>query len=241
MLRIDVLGVGVDSLTPQEALERAAALAAGERWAYAVTPNPEFLLQAKQDERFRAVLNGADLVVADGIGVVKAAKLLGRPLKAKVPGIELAEGLCSVLAGRGGKLFLLGAKPGVARAAGEKLMEKYPGLLVCGSHDGYFREDAPVVEEIRSAGADVVFVCLGAPKQELWMAENGPATGAKLLMGLGGSLDVFAGVAERAPEGWRKLGMEWLYRLLKEPKRIGRMAKLPLVLVDAAWARVRGR
>ena len=98
-----------------------------------------------------------------------------------------------------------------------------------------------MVAAIRQSGADVVFVCLGAPKQEKWMAKNGAATGARLLCGLGGSLDVFAGVVERAPEGFQKLGLEWLYRLVKEPKRIGRMAKLPLVLVQAAGARLRGK
>lgn len=240
-MRIDVLGVGVDSLTGGEAVARAAELAAGNKFSYAVTPNPEFILLAKKDEEFRTVLNGADLVVADGIGVVKAAQILGRPLKAKVPGIDLAEGLCVELAKSGGKLFLLGAKPGVAQTAGENLAKKYPGLTICGVYDGYFKDNAPVVEAIRASGADVVFVCLGAPKQELWMVEHGPKTGVKLMLGLGGSLDVFAGTVERAPQGWQRLGLEWLYRLLKEPKRIGRMAKLPLVLVDAAAARVSGK
>ncbi|HWS43472.1 MAG TPA: WecB/TagA/CpsF family glycosyltransferase [Pseudoflavonifractor sp.] len=240
-MRIDVLGVGVDSLTGGEAVARAAELAAGDKFSYAVTPNPEFILLAKKNAAFRAALNAADLVVADGIGVVKAAKILGRPLKAKVPGIDLAEGLCGALAKSGGRLFLLGAKPGVAQAAREKLREKYPGLTICGVHDGYFKEDGPVIEEIRASAADVVFVCLGAPRQELWMAQHGPETGARLMLGLGGSLDVFAGTVERAPEGWQRLGLEWLHRLLKEPRRIGRMAKLPLVLVDAAACRLRGK
>ena len=129
----------------------------------------------------------------------------------------------------------------MAELAAANLKDAHPGLIVCGTHDGYFREDGPVVEEIRAAAADVVFVCLGAPKQELWMVEHGPATGAHLMVGLGGSLDVFAGVVERAPEGFQKLGLEWLYRLVKEPKRIGRMAKLPLVLVQAAGVRLRGK
>lgn len=240
-MRIDVLGVGVDNLNLAEAVARASELAAGEKMAYAVTPNPEFLQMAKKNEAFKKALNGADLVVPDGIGVVKAAGLLGRPLKGRVPGIDLASGLCASLAQRGGRLFLLGAKPGVAQRAGKKLAEKYPGLVICGTHDGYFKDSAPVVEEISAARADVVFVCLGAPKQELWMVSHGPATGAKLLMGLGGSLDVFAGAVERAPEKWQKMGLEWFYRLCKEPKRIGRMAKLPLVLVDAAVCRIQGK
>ena len=125
----------------------------------------------------------------------------------------------------------LGAKPGVADLAAERLQKQYPRLKIAGTHDGYFKEDAPVVEAIRESGADCVFVCLGAPKQELWMARNGPATGAHLLCGLGGSLDVFAGTVERAPKFWSDHGLEWFYRLCKEPKRIGRMMKLPLFLV----------
>ena len=240
-MRIDVLGVGFDNLTLDEAIERGAGLAAGEKFSYAVTPNPEFLQQAKKNEKFRAVLNGADLVLADGIGVVKAASILGRPLKGRVPGIDFAAGLLGRMARSGERLFLLGAKPGIAETAAANLQKQYPGLMVCGTHDGYFQDPRPVIRAIQDAHADVVFVCLGAPKQELWMAEYGPSTGARLMVGLGGALDVFAGAVERAPEKWQKMGMEWLYRLLKEPKRIGRMAKLPLVLVDAAGARLRGK
>ena len=240
-MKTDILGVGIDDLTLQEAISAGSALAEGEGFHYAVTPNPEFILSAKKDPAFRDVLNGADLAIADGIGVVYAAKLLGRPLKAKVPGIDFAQGLLTRMSHTGQSLFLLGAKPGVSEQAADKLRERYPGLLVCGTHDGYFKEDAPVAAEIKAAKADVVFVCLGAPKQELWMAKYGPETGAHLAVGLGGSLDVFAGTVERAPEKWQKLGLEWLYRLIKEPKRIGRMAKLPLILVDAVGARLKGR
>ena len=240
-MRIDVLGVGFDNLTPEEAAAAGAALAGADGFHYAVTPNPEFLLAAKRNAPFRQALLNADLVLADGIGVVYSAKILGRPLKGKVTGIGFAQLLMAWMAEHGKRLFLLGAKPGVAEQAAANLRQIYPGLTICGTHDGYFREDAPVVEAIRSAGADVVFVCLGAPTQELWMVEHGPATGAHLMVGLGGSLDVFAGVVERAPEGFQKLGLEWLYRLIKEPRRIGRMARLPLVLVEAAGQRLTGK
>lgn len=240
-MRTDILGVGFDDLTLDEAAEAGAALVEGGGFHYAVTPNPEFLLTARHDEPFRQALLGADLVLADGVGVTYAAKILGRPLKGRVPGIEFAQRLAAWMAAHGKRLFLLGAKPGVAELAAANLKAAYPGLIVCGTHDGYFQEDGPVVKTIQESAADVVFVCLGAPKQELWMAEYGPSTGARFMIGLGGSLDVFAGAVERAPEKWQKMGMEWLYRLLKEPKRIGRMAKLPLVLVDAAGARLRGK
>lgn len=239
-MRTDVLGVGFDDLTLEEAAAAGAALVEAGGFHYAVTPNPEFLLAAKHNPAFRQALLGADLVLADGVGVVYSAKILGRPLKGKVPGIDFAQRLLAWMARHGKRLFLLGAKPGVAELAAEKLRAAHPGLLICGTHDGYFQEDAPVVEEIRAAGADVIFVCLGAPKQELWMVQHGPDTGARLAVGLGGSLDVFAGTVERAPESWQKAGMEWLYRLIKEPSRFGRMARLPLILVDALAARLRG-
>jgi len=240
-LKTDILGVELCDLTPEEAVEAACALLEDGGFHYAVTPNPEFILTARKDKAFRSVLNAADLALADGIGVIYAARLLGRPLKGRVTGVGFAQDLMARMAQKGQRLFLLGAKPGVAEQAAENLRRDYPGLVICGVHDGYFREDAPVVEAIRSARADVVFVCLGAPKQELWMAQNGPATGAKLAVGLGGCLDVFAGNVRRAPERWQKLGLEWLYRLIREPSRFGRMARLPLILIYALGARLGGK
>ena len=236
-LRTEIMGVGFDDLTLDEAAKAAAGMIEAGGFHYVVTPNPELVDRARREEPFRQALNGADLVLPDGIGVVYAAKILGRPLKGRCPGIDFAGKLMEHMSRTGLRLYLLGAKPGVAEAAAARLEAKYPGLTICGTHDGSFQEDAPVVEAIRTAEADVVFVCLGAPKQEYWMVKNGPATGARLMAGLGGSLDVFAGVVERAPESWQRLGLEWLYRLTREPKRIGRMARLPLFLVSAVGER----
>ena len=233
-MRIDVLGVGFDNLTMAEAVERGMELVRSPGPHYVVTPNPEIVEVCREDRSAQAAVNGADLVLPDGVGVVKGAAMLGTPLKEKTPGIEFAVHLMEKLAEEGKSLYLLGAKPGVAEQAAAKLAEAHPGLRIAGTHDGYFKEDGPVVEAIRQSGADVVFVCLGAPKQEKWMARWGRHTGARLAIGLGGALDVFAGKVERAPESWRKLGLEWAYRLKKEPQRAGRMAKLPLVLVKAA-------
>ena len=240
-MRIDVLGVGFDNVTLEGAVAAAGEMLAEGGFHYAVTPNAEFVQRAEKDEAFRAALNKADLVLPDGIGVVHAAKILGRPLQGRVPGCDFAAALAGQLAKTGGRLFLLGAKPGVAEQAARNLQASHPGLILCGTHDGYFTDDGAVVEQIRAAGADVVFVCLGAPKQEYWMIQNGPDTGASFLIGLGGSLDVFAGTVKRAPAAWQKLGLEWLYRLLMQPSRAGRMAKLPLFLVSAARARGRER
>ena len=237
-MRTDVLGVGFDDLTLEEAAAAGAALVEAGGFHYAVTPNPEFLLAAKHNPAFRQALLGADLVLADGVGVVYSAKILGRPLKGKVPGIDFAQRLLAWMARHGKRLFLLGAKPGVAEEAGRRICARYSDLVLCGTHDGYFKDEQAILPQIAAAKPDLLFVCLGAPKQEKWMARWGQHTGAKLAIGLGGCLDVFAGNVERAPERWQKLGLEWAYRLKKEPKRIGRMAKLPLVLVKAAGQRV---
>lgn len=230
-MRIDVLGVGFDNLTMDEAVAEGLRLTESQGTHYVVTPNPEIVELCRENLAAKIAVNEADLVLADGIGVVKGAAMLGTPLKDRVPGIEFAAGLMAGLAANGKTLYLLGAKPGVAEQAAQRLQAAYPGLVIAGTHDGYFKDDAAVAEEIRKTGADVVFVCLGAPKQELWMKKFGPATGAHLLCGLGGSLDVFAGVVERAPKFWSDHGLEWFYRLCREPRRIGRMMKLPLFLV----------
>ena len=230
-MRVNVLGVGFDNLTMQEAVDRGMSLLHSEGMHYVVTPNPEIVETCRENPEANRVINEADLVLPDGIGVIKGAAMLGTPLKERTPGIEFASHLMGRMAEEGLSLYLLGAKPGVAELAAEKLVEKYPGLKIAGTHDGYFKEDGPVVDAIAASGADCVFVCLGAPKQEFWIKKNGPSTGARLLCGLGGSLDVFAGTVERAPKFWCDHGLEWFYRLCKEPKRIGRMMKLPLFLV----------
>lgn len=235
-MRVDVLGVGFDNLTLEEAAERGMELLHTAGTHYVVTPNPEIVEICREDPAAREAVNGAALVLPDGIGVIKGAAMLGTPLKERVPGIEFAAKLLGRMAEEGMSLYLLGAKPGVAETAAERLREQYPGLRIAGVHDGYFREDGPIVETIRQSGAAAVFVCLGAPKQELWMARNGPATGARLLCGLGGSLDVFAGTVKRAPKFWCDHGLEWFYRLCSDPRRLGRMMKLPLFLAHVKRA-----
>ncbi|MDR3209569.1 MAG: WecB/TagA/CpsF family glycosyltransferase [Oscillospiraceae bacterium] len=239
--RVRVLGVGFDSLTLDGAADAAAERLYAERpdaAGYVVTPNPEIVQICRRDAAARAAADGAFLVLADGIGVVYAARILGLPLRDRVPGIDFAAALLARCEGT--RVFLLGAKPGVAEAARARLAETYPAVLFVGCADGYFTDDGAVIAEINAAAPDLLFVCLGAPKQELWMAENAARLKVKLCVGLGGALDVFAGTVRRAPEAWRRLGLEWLYRLLREPRRIARMWRLPLFLVSAALERLRG-
>ena len=234
MSRIDVLGVSFDDLTMEEAVEIALGFMQERRACYACTPNPEIVMAAKGDAALRAALSGAELVLADGVGITKAAAMLGTPLKSRVPGIDFASNVISRLAQRGGSVYLLGAKPLVAEAAAEKLTQTYPGIVIAGTNDGYFTDDAPVIEKINAASPDFLMVCLGSPKQELWMSANAGRLSCGLMAGLGGSLDVLAGNVQRAPETWRRLGLEWPYGVIKEPKRLGRVMKLPAFVLEAA-------
>ena len=235
------MGVGFDNLTKSEFTAKAEdMLQKGER-GYVVTPNAEIVYESIHDDGFRRLLNDASMVLPDGAGVVLGAKILGTPIKEKVAGIEFGEEVCKLLAKNGGRLYLLGGKPGIARAAGEKLMEKYPGLQICGSADGYFTDEQAVVVKINEAKPDVLFVCLGAPKQEKFMVAHQQELQVKLMAGLGGSLDSFAGTVKRAPKWMIKLSLEWLYRLIKEPKRFKRMLRLPKFLWAVCLKRIGGR
>lgn len=234
MSRTDVLGVGFDDLTMEEAVEAALGFMNTRGAHYACTPNPEIVMAAKKDAALRSALGQADLVLADGVGVTKAAAMLKTPLKARVPGIDFATAVIARLAERGGSVYLFGARPGVAEAAAARLAEAYPGLSIAGTSDGYFTDDGPIIEKINASSPDFLMVCLGSPKQERWMSENAGRLSCGLMAGLGGSLDVLAGNVQRAPESWRKLGLEWLYRVIKEPKRLGRVARLPLFVLEAA-------
>ncbi len=236
-MRIDVLGVGFDNLTLEEALEKASE----KRGGYVVTPNPEIVWLAREDEKLRLALNEASLVLPDGIGIAYGAKILGRPLKTRVPGIEFATAFIARLASENKKVFLFGAKPGVAELAAGNLREKFPGLIICGTADGYYKDDAPIIAAINEAKPDFLLVCLGAPKQEIWMREQAGKLEVGLMAGLGGVLDVYAGIVERAPEAWSKSGFEWLYRLIKQPSRYKRMMKLPLFMFKVIGERIKGR
>ncbi len=239
-IRTDVLGVGFDSLTMREAVAEALRLMAEKNAAYVVTPNPEIVMMCRKDAELASAISDAALVLPDGIGVVYGAKILGTPLKEKLPGIDFASALFAEMSQRNMSLFLLGAAPGVAEKAAEALLAAHPGLIISGTNDGYFPDDAPVVEKINAAEPDLLLVCLGAPKQELWMRKNASRLKVGLMAGLGGSLDVFAGITQRAPESWQKLGLEWLYRLTKDPSRIGRMANLPKFGFAVLGKRIKG-
>ncbi len=239
-MKTDVLGVLYDNVTMDEVLARGRELLRGERAAYCVTPNAEMAYEALHDEAFRAILNEASLVLPDGAGVVLGAKILKTPLKQKVAGIDFAQNLLGILEEEGSRLFLLGSKPGIAETAAEKMRQKHPSLIICGTADGYFLDDADAVRTINDARADVVFVCLGAPKQERFMHDHCGELNVRLMIGLGGTLDGIAGTVKRAPKWMIRLQLEWLYRLIREPRRFGRMLRLPKFVFAALKKRWKG-
>lgn len=227
---IDILGVKIDKITAENALKKAEKMVRTDGVSTIFTPNPEIVMAAAEDKEFNEILNSADMCTPDGIGVVYAAKMLKTPLYERVAGYDLACGLLDSVRKTGEGVFLFGAKPGVAEAAKENLSTAYPGVNIVGMHDGYFSDDEndDIINEINESGAKLLLVCLGAPKQEKWIFNNkSKLKTVTLCMGVGGALDVFAGVAKRAPEIFIKLNLEWFYRLCKNPSRIGRFAALP--------------
>ena len=239
-MKKQVMTITFDNITMEEALGTAMGHIAARSRCRVVTPNAEFALEAKKNPRFLKILNTSQLVLADGISVVLASKIIGDPMQGRVTGVGFAQALAAAMAKEGRSLYLLGAKPGVAEQAAEKLQQTYPGLKIAGTHDGYFKDAAPVVEAINSAKPDALLVCLGAPKQEYFMEDYDGALEVPVMAGLGGSMDVLAGNVKRAPEFYQKHGLEWLYRLVKEPQRWRRMIKLPLYLLDALVWKIKG-
>ena len=234
------MAVAFDNVTMDEAVAQAVENLQSKRRCMVVTPNAEIAQSCVTDDRLREIVRKAGLVLPDGIGVIYASRILKKPLKQRVPGVEFGENLVSALRDTGKTIFFLGGKPGVAEEAAHRLQVKDPGLKVAGTKDGYFQREEEAVEAVQQAKPDVLFVCLGSPKQEYFMADHFDQLGATLMVGLGGSLDVYAGKVERAPALFRKLGLEWFYRLLRQPSRLGRMMKLPQYLWQSIRWRMKG-
>ncbi len=226
---VTLCGIPFLPLTRKEAYARLARLALGKRTAKVFTPNLELLSLARGDASFADLLGCADLLLPDGVGVLLAARLVGKRLPVRLTGIDSAEWLLSFAERRGLRVFLLGGKHGVAETAARELREKHPKLTLCGTHHGYFdkakdsSENIAVLEAIRQANPHLLFVCFGAPAQERWICENIDALPSlRLAIGLGGALDVWSGNVRRAPKVFQRCGLEWLWRIAREPRRIKR-------------------
>ena len=227
--KVDILGVKVASLTMTEAIDQAETYMEGYSHAIIATANAEMIMRAVKDEELRRVLNDAALVVPDGAGTVWAARHLGCAMPERVTGFDLVQELLRRAPARRQKVFFFGAAPGIAEAAKQKAEVLYPGLSVVGTRDGYFTptEEPAIVAAIREARPNLLLVALGVPRQEKWLAKYQEVLEVPLSIGVGGTFDVMAGVVKRAPHWMQRAKLEWLYRGLVQPQRIGRLMALP--------------
>ena len=227
--QVEILGVNVNSLTMAQAVEAVQQFIAEKKVALVATANAEMLMRATQDEELKDILNQADLVVPDGAGTVWAAGHLGEPMPERVAGFDLAQELMREAPSRGDRVYFFGSAPGVADKAKAKAEELYPGIQVVGVRNGFFSEaDEPqIIADIRAAKPDILLAALGVPKQEKWLKKHMQELQVPVSIGVGGTLDVMAGVMERAPLWMQKAKLEWLFRGLKQPSRAGRLLALP--------------
>jgi N-acetylglucosaminyldiphosphoundecaprenol N-acetyl-beta-D-mannosaminyltransferase len=242
---IVILGSRVDAVGRDEAVARIAELAGrAKEPALVVTLGVEMVMTARRDPSFRALVNGAALVTCDTIGLLLASRLRGGPLRERVTGVELVAALAERSARAGDiRLYLLGGSGATAQAAAAALQHLAPGVQIAGARDGYFtpEESAAVAAAIAASGANVLLAGLGSPKQEQWLARYLPQTGCAVGIGIGGSLDVYAGNVVRAPAGIQRAGLEWAYRLAKEPRRWRRQLALPQFAVAAVAEALGGK
>ena len=248
-MRIEILGVPVDAMTKVEAVMKAANMLTERRGHFFTTPNPEMLVLASKDPVFRKVLRQADLALPDGIGLLFAAKLRGKHIPERVSGTDFFEDLAGLAVHKGLPVYLLGGgTTDVAKRAASALRQKYPGLKVVGaesggqvsrSAEGLWQMDAALLDRIRSAGPAMLFVAFGHGKQEMWITDHlASLPSVRLAIGIGGAFDFIAGDVPRAPALMRKIGLEWLWRLLLQPSRLGRIWTAVVVF---PWLALRDR
>jgi N-acetylglucosaminyldiphosphoundecaprenol N-acetyl-beta-D-mannosaminyltransferase len=230
--RIEILDIPLSNITKKELLEEVQIHFSEQKGnLFIITANPEIIMTAKSSPLYRETLLGADYIVPDGIGVMIASKLLNQPLQEKLPGYELMHDFLAYAQTHKKCIYFYGAKPGYAQQCAENAKKTYSGLQVAGYMDGYTKDRQTAAKEIATTMPDFVFVAMGAPLQELWIAEFKHLFPNSVLIGVGGSFDVLSGNVKRAPQFWVKNNLEWLYRLITQPSRAKRMLKIPLFLI----------
>jgi N-acetylglucosaminyldiphosphoundecaprenol N-acetyl-beta-D-mannosaminyltransferase len=246
--RAVVLDCAIDRLTMAQTLARCQAIVERGAFAQQVSINAAKLVTLKKDTELRAVVNRCELVNADGQSVVWASRLLGDPLPERVAGIDLMHNLIQMSEREGYGIYILGARQEVLETAVQRLREMHPDLRLVGYRHGYFSEEESqqVAAAIRDSGARILFVAMSSPRKERWLGEHGPTLNVPFVMGVGGSIDIVAGITRRAPPMWQRLGIEWLYRLIQEPRRMFRRylvtnTRFSVLVARALLLRARGR
>lgn len=237
MEKENYLGVNVSPLNYEEIIADLRARMEAGLQSTIIAVNPEKVMAAEKNEELRQLINSSTYQIPDGVGILLASKMKGGKISSRVTGVDMMDRLIRFAAEENHKVFLYGAKEEVVTTAKQKLEEKYPGLHISGYENGYEKDNEKIINHINASGAELLFVAMGSPKQELWIRENMGRLNVKVFQGVGGSFDVFSGKVQRAPLFFRKLGIEWLYRLLKEPKRFKRQLALPRFLMKILGAK----
>ena len=224
-----VLGVKIHRVDMDGTLALIREFIASDKPHIIVTADASSVMRAQSDTEFQYLVNAADLITPDGFGVIKAASLLGCPLIERVSGVEIAKEMCRMSAEEGFSIYFLGAAPGVAELAAQNMKSRFPALNIAGVHDGFFgpERDAEIVAQVKESGAQALLVAMGIPRQEKFIYDNLNKLGVRVAMGVGGSFDVFSGKVKRAPVWFQNHGLEWLYRLAKDPSKMKKAACLP--------------
>lgn len=244
---IKIFGVKISNISFEEAVEEVKKYLKGDKLRTIYTPNPEIVMGAKDDENLRKLINSGDMVTADGIGLIYAGKIKKRPLKERVTGYDLSLKLLEIGNENSYSIYLLGGKEGIAKKAGENIKKDYPNINIAGYHHGYFKgshngyenheEEKHIVSEINTVNPDIIFVGLGFPNQEKWINANKDKIKGKVIIGNGGVMDILSGNLNPAPDIYRKIGLEWLYRLVKEPSRIKRQIVIPKFMLKVIFSK----
>jgi N-acetylglucosaminyldiphosphoundecaprenol N-acetyl-beta-D-mannosaminyltransferase len=245
MDKLSIMGVRINNISMSEVMRLAEQKIENDERYIIYTPNTEIIMMCRKDEEFLNLMNSSDINVPDGVGLIYAGKIRKYPLKEKVAGYDLSINLLKMADEKGLKLYVVGGRPGVAEAAMKNVQNKYPGIEIVGTQHGYFKgthlgqkgheEEMSVIEDINKQKPHILFVGFGAKKQEQWIEYNKGLINANVIIGNGGTLDGLAGIVKRAPDIYINLGLEWLYRLIKEPKRITRQIVLPVFMLKVIF------
>ncbi len=239
---ISLLGIKVSKITMTDALSAVSNFIESGVPHMIVTADASMIARAQEDDELKTIINEADLVTPDGSGIIKGARILGTPLIERVSGVDLAKELCRMSAEQGFSIYFLGAEPGIAEAAAENLAKTFPGMKIAGTHDGYFKQDrdAEIAGLVKASGAKALLVAMGIPRQEKFIKRYMQEMGICVAIGVGGSFDVFSGKVKRAPVWIQNHGLEWLYRLIKDPSKISKVSVLPKFLMMIYRERIFG-
>ena len=242
MKRVSILGVPFIHTTMKDFIHLLQERIIQKEKTFIVTANPEIVMKANEDDNYMEIVQKANFVTADGIGVVKAAKLLNDPLPERVTGFDMMQELLKAADQHHHRVYLLGAEEAVLQGAMAKIAEEFPGVEIVGGHHGFFDwEQNEIASDIKRLEPDLVFVALGLPRQEQWIAQHFSLFDKGIFIGVGGCFDVLAGKVERAPEFWQKANLEWFYRLMKQPTRLKRMLVLPHFVLKVYGQKLKGK